>query len=52
MISEIIREKALMLLDDEIPHGIGVEISNMFYDEYGTAHILWTSLRKKIRIRL
>jgi GTP-binding protein era len=39
MIAEIIREKALILLNDEIPHGIGVDIRNMFYDEYGTAHI-------------
>ena len=47
MISEIIREKALMLLDDEIPHGIGVEISNMFYDEYGTAHIFVDVIAEK-----
>lgn len=39
MIAEIIREKALILLSDEIPHGIGVDIRSMFYDEYGTAHI-------------
>ena len=39
MIAEIIREKALLLLNDEIPHGIGVEVRTMFYDEYGTAHM-------------
>lgn len=39
MIAEIIREKSLILLNDEIPHGIGVDIRSMFYDEYGTAHI-------------
>jgi GTP-binding protein era len=39
MIAEIIREKSLILLSDEIPHGIGVDIRSMFYDEYGTAHI-------------
>ena len=39
MISEIVREKALLLLGDEIPHGIGVTIQNMFYDEHKTAHI-------------
>ena len=52
MISEIIREKALMLLDDEIPHGIGVEISNMFYDEYGTAHIFVDVIAEKDSHRL
>ena len=39
MICEIVREKALLFLNDEIPHGIGVSISNMCYDEYGTAKI-------------
>ena len=39
MICEIVREKALMLLGDEIPHGIGVYIEDMEYDEAGTAHI-------------
>ena len=39
MICEIVREKALMLLGDEIPHGIGVYIEDMKYDEAGTAHI-------------
>lgn len=28
MVSEIIREKALYLLQDEIPHGIGIEVVN------------------------
>lgn len=40
MICEIVREKALMLLNDEIPHGIGVYIQDMKYDEGGVAHIL------------
>lgn len=39
MIAESVREKALLLLDDEIPHGIGVSILNMYYDEKGVAHI-------------
>ncbi len=39
MIAEIIREKALLLLNDEIPHGIGMEVRTMFYDEHGTAHM-------------
>lgn len=39
MICEIVREKALMLLNDEIPHGIGVYIQDMKYDENGTAQI-------------
>lgn len=32
MICEIIREKALLYLQDEIPHGIGVYIQTMVYD--------------------
>ncbi len=32
MICEIIREKALLFLQDEIPHGIGVYIQTMVYD--------------------
>ena len=39
MLCETIREKALMLLNDEIPHGIGVYVQTMRYDEFGTAHI-------------
>ena len=39
VICEIVREKALTLLNDEIPHGIGVCVTTMNYDEYGTAHI-------------
>ncbi len=39
MIAEIVREKALLLLDDEIPHGIGVSVLNMTYDENGVARI-------------
>jgi len=40
MICEIVREKALTLLNDEIPHGIGVYIQDMKYDENGTARIM------------
>lgn len=32
-VSEIIREKILKLVRDEVPHGIGVEIVSMKYDE-------------------
>lgn len=39
MICEIVREKALLLLGDEIPHGVGVEVRDMKYDERGVAHI-------------
>ena len=39
MICEIVREKALMLLDDEIPHGIGVCVQDMKYDGKGVAHV-------------
>ncbi len=39
MICEIIREKALLLLNDEIPHGIGVEIRTMYVDEAGTTQM-------------
>ena len=39
MIAETVREKALLLLDDEIPHGIGVSVLSMHYDDKGVAHI-------------
>ncbi|MBR2988155.1 MAG: GTPase Era [Clostridia bacterium] len=39
MICEIVREKALLFLNDEIPHGIGVSIANMNYDDNGIARI-------------
>lgn len=39
VISEIVREKALTLLNDEIPHGIGVSVASMSYDERGVARI-------------
>ncbi len=32
-VSEIIREKILKIIRDEIPHGIGVEITSMKYDD-------------------
>ncbi len=40
MICETVREKALMLLNDEIPHGIAVYIQRMFYEDNGVAHII------------
>ena len=39
VISEIIREKALRTLRDEIPHGIAVDIIQMKQNEIGTYHI-------------
>ena len=39
MICEIVREKALMLLNDEIPHGIGVYLQSMRYNDNGVAEI-------------
>ncbi len=39
IICEIVREKALMLLNDEVPHGIAADVRQMSYDEYGTARI-------------
>lgn len=35
IVSEIIREKALRFLSDEVPHGIGIEILTMKKDEKG-----------------
>lgn len=39
VIAEIIREKALRLLSDEVPHGIAVEIITMKLKENGKFHI-------------
>ena len=39
LISEIIREKALRLLSEEVPHGIAIEIIGMKQNERGTYHI-------------
>ncbi|MCY6354862.1 GTPase Era [Clostridium sp. ZS2-4] len=39
VISEIIREKALRLLSEEVPHGIAVEILSMKRNDNGTYHI-------------
>ncbi|MCY6371811.1 GTPase Era [Clostridium ganghwense] len=39
VISEIIREKALKLLSEEVPHGIAVEILSMKKNDRGTYHI-------------
>lgn len=33
MVCELIREKILLLCDEEIPHGIGVQLNKMTYDE-------------------
>ena len=33
LVCEIIREKALLLLNQEIPHGIGIELNKMTYNE-------------------
>lgn len=39
IVSEVIREKALRLLSDEVPHGIAIEIIIMKKDEKGMYHI-------------
>lgn len=39
IVAEIIREKALRLLSEEVPHGIAVEILQMKKNEKGTYHI-------------
>lgn len=39
VVSEIIREKALRTLRDEVPHGIAVDIIQMKQNERGTYHI-------------
>lgn len=39
VVSEIIREKALRTLRDEVPHGIAVDIIQMKQSENGTYHI-------------
>ena len=41
---EIIREKALMLLREEVPHGIGVSIDKMEMREDGTLMDVWATL--------
>lgn len=33
LVCELIREKILLLLNDEIPHGVGVQLNKMSYDE-------------------
>ena len=37
--AEIIREKALLLLNEEIPHGIGVSVTQMREQQNGNIHI-------------
>lgn len=39
IVTETIREKALRLLDKEVPHGIAVELLSMKQDAKGTYHI-------------
>ena len=39
VVSEIVREKALRTLRDEVPHGIAVDILQMKQNEKGTYHI-------------
>ena len=39
IVSEIIREKALKLLSDEVPHGIAVDIIQMKVDDKGKYNI-------------
>lgn len=52
MICEIIREKALLLLQDEIPHGIGVIYQTSEYDERKIRRISSAILCvKRIRLR-
>ena len=40
LVSEVIREKMLMLLKEEVPHGVGVEIEKMQRRSNGTIYIL------------
>ncbi len=47
MLCEILREKALMMLNDEIPHGIGVYMQGMYYDDNGVAHISMDIIAEK-----
>lgn len=42
--SEIIREKALNLLKDEVPHGIGVGIDKMSLRESGDLYDMWATI--------
>jgi len=47
IVAEIIREKALRLLTQEVPHGIGVEILEMKQDDKGRYNIEATMLCEK-----
>lgn len=42
--AELIREKALMLLREEIPHGVGVGIEKMALREDGEIHDVWATI--------
>ncbi len=44
IVSEIIREKALLLLDQEIPHGIAVDIEQIEEDEISGVLNLWANI--------
>ncbi len=52
IVAEIVREKALRLLSEEVPHGIAVEILQMKKNEKGTYHIEGNILCEKILINL
>lgn len=47
IVAETIREKALRLLSQEVPHGIAVDVMTMKKDEKGTYHIEATILCEK-----
>lgn len=47
IVSEIIREKALRLLNDEVPHGIAVDIVMMQKNKNGAYHIEGTLICEK-----
>jgi len=47
IVAELIREKALRCLDEEIPHGIAVAIESMKYKENGIADIEATIICEK-----
>lgn len=33
LVCELIREKTLLLLDEEVPHGVGIQLNKMSYDQ-------------------
>ena len=44
IVAEIIREKALLLLKDEVPHGIGVETEKMETRPDGNLMDIWATI--------